>query len=157
MDTVWGFLSSLGEPAARLTLAVLASSVIGWEREIGGHPAGLRTNIMVALGAAIFTLLSQDIVAKGTGDPTRVIAGVAQGIGFLGAGTIFLDANRIKGLTSAATIWVMGGLGIAWGAGSYPTAILGTLAAFVVLRTIKRLELVTAEKLRNRADRRDTL
>jgi len=140
LASVWARVVAFGEPALRLLLAMVASGLVGWEREIGGHPAGFRTTMMVALGAATLTMLSQDIVAGGPGDPTRVIAGVAQGIGFLGAGAIFRDENKVKGMTTAATIWVMGGLGVAWGLGEYGVATLATLAVLVVLRTMRRLE-----------------
>ncbi len=129
------------EPVFRLVLAVLASGLIGWERELGGHPAGLRTNMMVGLGAAVFTLLSEAVVGRTAADPTRIIAGIAQGIGFLGAGTIFRQKDHVKGLTTAATIWVVGGLGIAWGMGAYGIATLSTVVALTVLHTMKYLEL----------------
>jgi len=140
MERLWAEIAPLGEPALRLALVILASGLIGWERELRGHAAGLRTNMMVALGAAVFTMLSEAVAGRAGSDPTRVISGVAQGIGFLGAGMIFREESKVKGLTTAATIWVMGGLGIAWGIGAYRLGTLSTIAVLVVLRTMKRIE-----------------
>ncbi len=136
MLSVWGF------GALRLVLVVVAGSIIGLEREFGGQAAGLRTHTMVGLGAALFTLLSEHLFlqAGGFGDRSRVIAGIAQGIGFLGAGTIIKDDNKIKGLTTAASIWFMGAVGIAFGLGAYGLGVISTIIAWVVLKPFKSIE-----------------
>jgi len=141
METLWSELAHLWVPALRLVLVLLAGGLIGWEREAADKTAGLRTHTMVGLGAALFTLAAQRVLqTSAVGDPTRIMAGIAQGIGFLGAGTILKERQRIRGLTTAATIWMMGALGMAWGMGAYGLATVATLATFVVLRPFKRLE-----------------
>ena len=133
------------EVVIRLLLVVLTSGLIGWERETKGQSAGLRTHSMVALGAALFTIVALEMSRKASGmtaqaDITRVITGVAQGIGFLGAGMIFKEESKIKGLTTAATIWCMGALGIAWGIGAYEIAAASTVVIYLVLRPLRRFE-----------------
>lgn len=141
-----------GELFLRLFLVILAGIVIGIEREAKGQDAGLRTHTMVGFGAALFTLASeQALIGVHMGDHSRVIAGVAQGIGFLGAGAILKESNRIKGLTTASSIWLMGAVGVAFGLGLYSLAILATILAWFVLRPLKRISKIL---LRNKAGSR---
>jgi putative Mg2+ transporter-C (MgtC) family protein len=117
---------------------VLLGGVIGLEREIAGKPAGLRTNILICVGAALLTDVSISIVrapnGEYLGDPSRLAAQIITGIGFIGAGTIMQARGTITGLTSAATIWVVSAIGITVGAGAYLEAVgAGLLVATVLL------------------------
>ncbi|HLA79064.1 MAG TPA: MgtC/SapB family protein [Vicinamibacteria bacterium] len=119
----------------QLALAVLLGGAIGLERELKGKPAGLRTNILIIMGATLFTVLSFRL-SQGRGDPARVAAQILPGVGFIGAGTILHLRGAVTGLTSAATIWVVAAIGMALGAGAYVEA-LGT--AFVVMMVLAGL------------------
>lgn len=124
----------------RLFLAIILSGIIGFERELHGRPAGLRTHVLVALGAALVMLISIDGFG-GSGDPARLAAQVVSGIGFLGAGAILRDGGDIKGITTAATLWIVGMIGLACGNGYYIGAIITTVfvAVFIlILRPIER-------------------
>ena len=125
----------------RLSVAILLAGIIGWEREREQKAAGLRTHILVALGAAIFAMASQESGAN-AGDMTRVTQGVATGIGFIGAGVILqlVKERRIKGLTTAAGIWLTAAIGLAAGMGRMASAVLGTLACWLVLSVFSRIE-----------------
>jgi putative Mg2+ transporter-C (MgtC) family protein len=118
--------------------------VIGLEREIAGKPAGLRTNILICVGAALLTDISMSIVTgpNGTrlGDPSRLAAQIITGIGFIGAGTIMQARGTITGLTSAATIWVVSAIGITVGSGAYLEAAGAGLLVAVVLAGLGNLE-----------------
>ncbi len=127
--------------ALRLILAVALGAVIGYERERRGKDAGLRTHMLVSLGAAIFVLVpatSGMLVA----DMSRVMQGVIAGVGFLGAGAILKQEKdqEVKGLTTAASIWVAAAIGIAAGYGREATAVASTLVALFVLAVVNRLE-----------------
>jgi putative Mg2+ transporter-C (MgtC) family protein len=115
--------------------------LIGAEREWVGKAAGLRTHMMVSLGAALFVLVPIE-TGIGAGDMTRVIQGIATGIGFIGAGTILkrADANQIQGLTTAATIWLTGAVGIAVGAGQIWLGVVCAVIAWVILYTLTGLD-----------------
>ncbi len=130
------------EAALRLTLASLFGAIIGWEREVSRKPAGLRTNMMVSLGAATFTLASISVTPEGmqAADPTRIVTGIATGIGFLGAGAILRADGTVHGMTTAAGIWVMGAVGVACGIGDYYVAGISTLAALIILFVLGRVE-----------------
>lgn len=119
----------------QLGLAVLLGGAIGLERELAGKPAGLRTNILICVGAMLFTLMSVRLAFQGpgNGDPTRIAAQIATGVGFIGAGTILHARGAVTGLTSAATIWVVAAIGIALGAGAYVDALETTALVMVVL------------------------
>jgi putative Mg2+ transporter-C (MgtC) family protein len=113
---------SQGELVLRIAVAAAAGLLLGLERELGGHPAGVRTHLLVAVGASLFTLAGGygfDYAHIGHVDPTRIAAQVASGIGFLGAGTIIQSGSSIRGLTTAATLWISGALGVAAGVGAY--------------------------------------
>lgn len=125
----------------RLLLAAVLGGVVGLERELAGKPAGLRTNLLVAVGAALFTHVSLVIPAQaGLGDPARVAAQVVAGVGFLGAGTILHARGVVHGLTSAATLWVVAALSVAVGAGAAHDALLATGLVLLALLGLRRLE-----------------
>jgi putative Mg2+ transporter-C (MgtC) family protein len=115
-----------------IVLAVVLGAAIGVEREFSGKAAGLRTNILICLGAAVFTIISKRMAGDNEA-LTRIAAGVVTGVGFLGAGAIIQDRAGIHGLTTAATIWFMACLGMACGAGLYELAVISTLLAIFVL------------------------
>lgn len=124
----------------RLGLAVLCGALLGWDREMKQKAAGLRTHMMVALGAAAFTLIGiefMDAAADKEGashiDLSRIIQGVVGGIGFLGAGTIIQARGGVAGMTTAAGIWVTAAIGVACAVGEYTVAMLVTGLAFLVL------------------------
>lgn len=118
-----------------LLIAVLLGGAVGLERELKGKAAGLRTNILICLGAALYTHLSIDM-AGSTPDKSRIAAQVVTGIGFLGAGTILQGRGMITGLTSAATIWLVAAIGVAVGAGAPYEAAGATLITILVLRAL---------------------
>jgi putative Mg2+ transporter-C (MgtC) family protein len=118
----------------RFAAAVVVGAVIGLERGLGPHPAGLRTLTMVSMGSAAFTLASiYGFLGEGT-DTSRVAAQVATGVGFIGAGAIVSSGFQVRGLTTAAAIWMAAALGVAAGAGMYVLAISAALLAAIVLR-----------------------
>jgi len=127
-------------------LATLLGGAIGLERELGGKPAGLRTNILICIGSVLYTHLSLAMLnaiagAGGTGtDPTRVAGQIVTGVGFIGAGTILHARGAVVGLTSAATIWVVAAIGVALGSGYYLEGIATTLVVLVVLAGLGRVE-----------------
>ncbi len=122
-----------------LTLSVLLGGAVGLERELRGKPAGLRTNILICVGATLFTQLSI-VVSGGDGDPGRIAAQIVTGVGFLGAGTILHTRGTVQGLTSAATIWLVAAIGVAVGAGALFEATGATLLVLVVLRALGAVE-----------------
>ena len=122
-----------------LLVAVLLGGAVGLERELRGKAAGLRTNILICLGAALFTHLSLHVDAA-RGDPARIAAQVVVGVGFLGAGTILHGRGSVTGLTSAATIWLVAAIGMAVGAGAVFEAAGATLLVLGVLRVLAVLE-----------------
>lgn len=124
MDIPW-------DMTGRMVLATTLGAAIGLERELHGHPAGLRTHILVSLGAAIAALVSRQIMGS-HGDPGRVAAQVVAGVGFLGAGAIIREGASIKGLTTAASIWTTAMIGLAVGVPG-PTMSMGVVATFIVL------------------------
>jgi putative Mg2+ transporter-C (MgtC) family protein len=131
------------ELLGKLVLAVVLGGAIGLERELKGKPAGLRTNILICMGAALITTVSIDVGMQGgkwVGDPTRIAAQIVSGVGFLGAGTIMQGGGMVTGLTSAATIWVVAGIGIAIGAGDYIAAAGTGIIVTVVLAWLGRVE-----------------
>ena len=120
------------EMILRLLLATVLGGAIGLQRELSGKEAGLRTNMLICLGAALLTVLS--IYAFPGSDPSRLAAGIATGIGFIGAGVILhRDGGAVVGLTTAATIWAVAGIGIAAGAGKYLISVAATVLALVIL------------------------
>jgi len=122
-----------------IILAVVLGAAIGLEREISGKAAGLRTNVMICLGAAVFTIISKQMAGE-TGAVTRIAAQIVTGVGFLGAGAIIRDRAGVLGLTTAATIWLVASIGMACGAKLYLLAVISTLIAIVVLIGLGQLE-----------------
>ncbi|BEP96160.1 MgtC/SapB family protein [Acidovorax sp. sif1233] len=118
----------------RLTVAAVLGGLLGWEREHAGKAAGVRTHMLVAMGAALFVLVAQQ-AGIAPADNSRVLQGIIAGVGFLGAGTILKgDAeNQVRGLTTAAGIWLTAAIGVAAGLGRETTAVLSTLLALLVL------------------------
>jgi len=139
-------------------LATLLGGAIGLERELGGKPAGLRTNILICIGSVLYTHLSIAMLsaiagAGGTGtDPTRVAGQIVTGVGFIGAGTILHARGAVVGLTSAATIWVVAAIGVALGSGYYLEGIATTIVVLGVLAGLGRVE-----KLVERQSTRSTI
>jgi putative Mg2+ transporter-C (MgtC) family protein len=125
----------------RLVTAALLGGLLGFEREAMGKAAGLRTHMLVALGAAVFALVPAE-VGMTAGDVGRVIQGIATGVGFLGAGTILKrsDQEEITGLTTAASIWLTAAIGLSVGVGGLWLSIVCTICAFVILYMVGRLE-----------------
>ena len=121
----------------RLIAAALAGAGLGLERELHGHQAGMRTHMLVALGSAVFTVLSiygfAGVPGATSPDPTRISAQIVTGIGFLGAGAIIKYGTNIRGLTTASSLWVVASVGVAAGAGAYFLAVVGTLIALLAL------------------------
>jgi putative Mg2+ transporter-C (MgtC) family protein len=132
-------LSTELEMIMRLLLAVGLATLIGLERQHAGKPAGLRTHLLVCIGAALFTIASI-YGFGGEADAARVAAGIVAGIGFLGAGTIISTREGILvGLTTAASIWAVAAIGLAAGAGLYILAPVATLVVLIVLRIPKKI------------------
>ena len=127
----------------QVLLATFLGGAIGLERELSGKPAGLRTNILICVGATLFTVLSFRM-SEGRGDPARVAAQILPGVGFIGAGTILHARGSISGLTSAATIWVVAAIGMALGASAYTEAVGTTLLVMLILAGLGYLERLVA-------------
>jgi putative Mg2+ transporter-C (MgtC) family protein len=123
---------SFGQEILALIAAAVLGSVIGIERELSGKPAGFRTNTMICVGAALIMLVS---LRLGSGDEssTRIAAQIVSGVGFLGAGAIIRDRGGVHGLTTAASIWLVAGVGMACGAGMYWLAVVVTLISWLIL------------------------
>jgi putative Mg2+ transporter-C (MgtC) family protein len=145
-----------GEVLLRIVLAGVLGGAIGAEREIREREAGLRTHMLVAVGAALFTIVSayawrdfQFSAASGvTFDPTRIAAQVVTGIGFLGAGAIIRQGLSIRGLTTAASLWVVAAIGMASGAGYYSAAVITTVLVLVSLWPLRILAFRIFERIR---------
>ena len=128
--------------ALRLTCAMVVGIVIGLEREFTHRPAGLRTHILVALGACVASVLGEMIFCNmnGNADPARISAQVITGVGFLGAGTIMREGTTVKGLTTAASVWAVACLGLAAGSGYYFLSLAGMVFIFVTLTLFEFLQ-----------------
>lgn len=143
----------------KLLLAAVLGALVGLERELHGKPAGLRTNMFICLGSALFTILSVEFAARYGGDATRIASQLIPGIGFIGAGSIIRARGTVTGLTTAATIFVLASIGMAIGAGSVGTAlfvsalilvglwILGWMQRRLALKTELRRYLVRGPRL----------
>jgi len=118
----------------RLTFAIFAGGLIGIEREIVHRPAGVRTHMLVCLGSALFVLIALESVPEGI---DKIIAGVATGIGFLGAGTIFKSKSDVQGLTTAASVWTVAAVGLGIGLGYYLITIVSVVMVLIVLHLNK--------------------
>jgi putative Mg2+ transporter-C (MgtC) family protein len=128
------------EMAWRLLLAAGLGAAIGLEREYRQKPAGLRTNILIAVGSALFTILSLEMT-KGIGDTSRVAGQIVTGIGFLGGGAIMRNRDTVHGMTTAATIWVNAAVGIAAGMGQYALATFAVALTLLVLVVLPPIEI----------------
>ncbi len=133
------------EIVLRLFLAVVLGGVVGFERERHNRPAGFRTHILVCVGSALLMMVSAYGFSGQVGDgfisdPGRIAAGVVTGIGFIGAGTVLQQRGGIRGLTTAATIWVVSGVGLAIGVGFYLGAVITTVFVLISLLLLRRLE-----------------
>lgn len=133
----------------KIFLAALAGAIIGLEREVHGRPAGLRTHLLVAAGSCLMMIVSESFFLKygdqlGTGvvriDPSRVAAQIITGIGFLGAGVIIKEGLIVRGLTTAASLWMVAGIGMAYGMGMFTIGSIGTAVALFSLLFLKKLE-----------------
>jgi putative Mg2+ transporter-C (MgtC) family protein len=125
----------------RLLLATVLGGVVGLERELNRKPAGIRTNLLICLGAALFTVVSWEMAGTYTGDHTRIAAQIITGIGFIGAGVVIRERGTIIGITSAATIFVVAAIGMAAGAGLVGIGIFTTLLVLASLVIIGQLEI----------------
>jgi putative Mg2+ transporter-C (MgtC) family protein len=138
--------SDLGQMILRLCCALAAGGMIGWERELQEKPAGLRTNMLVALGAAVVVLAGLQLAKTGIAGEneaaaaSRIIQGVVGGIGFLGAGTILQSRHSIHGLTTASALWLSAALGVASGLGLYKLTITAAVLGIVVLTVFALVE-----------------
>lgn len=143
------------ELVERLLLSAFLGATLGLEREFRGKYAGLRTNILIAIGSTLFTVMSIDLSMGSGGDPARVAAQIVTGIGFLGAGAIMRTGAGIRGLTTAATIWVNAAIGVAVGGGEYKLAIIATGVTLLVLVLLNPVEnwMDRRRKLRREAAR----
>jgi putative Mg2+ transporter-C (MgtC) family protein len=121
---------------ARLCMAGFLGGVIGLEREFKRKPAGLRTNMFICIGSAMFTILSTELASQFTGDHTRIAAQIIPGIGFIGAGSILHSRGSVSGLTTAATLFVVASIGMAVGGGLYLPALFATLIIFLALEVL---------------------
>lgn len=126
----------------RLVIAFALGGLIGYQREKAERPAGFRTHVLVALGAAVFTLISIAPFSgsPGTADPSRIASQVVVGIGFIGAGAIIQQGDIIMGLTTAASLWVTAAIGVAAGGGYYILAAVGTVLVYITLEVFKIIE-----------------
>ena len=124
----------------RLVVATILGGIIGLERQLRHKPAGLRTNLFICFGAAMFTVLSDQLAGSLGGDHTRVAAQIIPGIGFIGAGSILHSRGSVVGLTTAATIFVVASVGMAAGGGLYITAVFATGVILIALAVLGRLE-----------------
>lgn len=125
----------------QLFVAVFLGLAIGFEREYRGKPAGLRTYGLVALGAALFTIISvEGFGSGGAFDPSRIASQVVVGVGFIGAGIIFVQGGSVHGLTTAAGLWTAAAIGMAVGIGFYAVAIYATSLTIIILWAIRKLE-----------------
>jgi putative Mg2+ transporter-C (MgtC) family protein len=126
-----------------MVVSTVLGTVIGWERQMGRKPAGLRTHTLVCLGSTMFVLLAPHAMRSFNMtqfDPTRIIHGVVTGVGFLGAGSIMRQEGYVHGLTTAASIWMVAAIGVSVGVHAYMLAIVGTILALVVLEWYRWME-----------------
>ena len=136
-----------------LTIALLCGISVGFEREVSGKSAGLRTNVLICIGAAIFTIISKKMGIATGASQVRIAAGIVTGVGFLGAGAVIQDQGGVFGLTTAATIWLVASIGMACGAGYFAIAIVSTVMTLVVLIGLHALEIPLSRFLKKRKNR----
>ena len=131
------------EDVVPMLISLALGTVVGWERQMGRKPAGLRTHVLVCLGSTMFCLLVPHAIASYPDknfDPTRIVHGVITGIGFLGAGSVIRHDGFVHGLTTAASVWMVAAIGVAVGMHAYPLAVTGTVLALIVLEFYRWVE-----------------
>jgi putative Mg2+ transporter-C (MgtC) family protein len=135
-------LGELLDPAlwSRVGTALFCGGLVGFERQLRGRPAGVRTSILICLGTAMFVYLGMSLRTESGGDPTRVLGQVVTGVGFLGGGVIMTRDGLVTGVTSAAVVWVLAAVGAAVGAGKFGFAIVVSLVTVTVLVGVEKLE-----------------
>ena len=153
--TVVAAASTLGWPHVLLRLSVAAAlgGAIGLERELRERGAGLRTHLVVCVGSALFTLVSAYAFVGPHVDPTRIAAQIVSGIGFLGAGAIIRQGLSVRGLTTAATLWLVAAIGMAAGAGYYDAAIIATAGALLTLGPLRIVAYRVTRRFRSETER----
>ena len=124
----------------RIVITLVLAIAIGIEREYHGHPAGMRTMALVGVGACLFTAVGLEPLFSGRADPTRIAAQIVTGVGFLGAGAILRQGTDVRGMTTAATIWVVAAMGMVVGFGFYVIAIFTTALVLTTLVAIRPIE-----------------
>ncbi len=129
-----------GNAVGRLLLAAALGGAIGIDREYHHRPSGIRTNVLICFGAAMFTFLSAVIAGENSANRGQIASNIVQGIGFLGAGLILHNRDHVSGLTSAATVWSVASIGMACGAGLYFPAVFATVIVLAVLEVVRLLE-----------------
>ncbi len=145
-DNLQSFGHQLWSTLAPLLIAVVCGGIVGLERESANRPAGLRTHVLVCVGAALVMNVSNTMYEMvratgfGTADPGRIAAQVVSGIGFLGAGTIMREGATIRGLTTAASLWVVSAIGLAVGARLYVESIVAVVLVYLTLKTLSQVE-----------------
>jgi len=135
-----GFESELLLDIFKIFIAVLCGGIIGFERELKDKPAGLRTNILVATGSCLFVIFGLKVAGSYGDDPGRIMGPIITGIGFLGAGTIIRARGSVRGLTSAATIWVVAGVGMSAGLGQFILALAISILVLFILLILPKAE-----------------
>ncbi len=126
-----------------MSLSLLLGTLVGWERQMGRKPAGLRTHVLVCVGSTMFCLTTSyayNAFGGGSMDATRVVHGVVTGVGFLGAGSIMRTEGFVHGLTTAASVWIVSAIGVAVGVHAYALAVIGTVIALIVLEGYRWVE-----------------
>ena len=137
----------------RLTVAAALGGSIGLERELRERQAGLRTHLVVCVGSALFTLVSAYAFVSPKVDPTRIAAQIVSGIGFLGAGAIIRQGLSVRGLTTAATLWLVAAIGMASGAGYYDAAVIATAGALFTLGPLRIIAFRVTSRFRTQTER----
>lgn len=150
----------------KLITAAILGGLVGLEREVSGHSAGFRTNILISLGACLFTILSLHGFpvsegSPGPQDPARVAAQIVSGVGFLGAGALLQTGNKVKGLTTAASVWLVAAIGMAVGTGALVLGIFTTVLSILALRWLLPIsrwldDRMEAQDKRREKDERDS-
>lgn len=140
-----GMWSAAFTQAARLAAAAAMTAAIGFERERNEHDAGLRTHMLVGIGACVFTLLMVQLIHRFEGDdirsdPVRIVEAITAGVAFLAAGAIIQARGQVRGLTTGASLWLAGAVGLACGLGEYVLALLAVTMTLFILRLVKWLE-----------------
>ena len=142
--TDWGWSKEI-EQAIRLLAAACLAGIVGYERERGDKPAGLRTHMLVGIGACLFTLLMVELVDRFQqdgvqADPIRIVEAITAGVAFLAAGAIIQSRGEVRGLTTGASLWVGGAVGLASGLGEYILAVMAVVLTLIILRLLRLVE-----------------